>query len=580
MRVVAALQAMVRQAVTNGQYVVLNPSTGPDAPLGWLSEAGVPNVSVCFKPPKNQTCTKDKADRTYPYYLAPAYYPLWRRYHQALHDWVAGLDKNKDGFRPVQTIQVSLGSTGDITPWHGTPVESKYAIDSATWSAFWVSGSRAMWEVHQDLLPDTKLLFNGVPTNSTPEPDNPDAKYWPAYRALIFDEIKPPNFDMKNGVISHEYMTSNEHDDYLNAGNITRWPYVNTDTGRTEFVRTRGESSDGGGTSGPGLGFWLNPTWNLLAMMCWDVTYGLDVQNPNPQMWSEEYGQQNTCPTCGVWTKTLWRPFQHYHTHAGAKVVTSAPGGWLQLRDGLDYSDGVRFPAAQFGQVAQSNTDRIQSIAAHFAKMGAVVQDVAAASASRHASRDRKGINNVGWRIWPYNYGKWITQLSPTTTSAGRWCVGNQTNLLGQNTRQTVPGQNMSFVLAPGLFADHLAAAGAAAAPATLYARVGFYDEGHGAWELHYASAKTSGAMKVAAHVQKNDTHEFVEIRVALADLDVGSHDGVSEHFRLVDADAAPDGAGLSGWTSADPDTFAWIEVLATPFLYRMAEVVRDLGTV
>ena len=61
-----------------------------------------------------------------------------------------------------------------------------------------------MWEIHRDLLPDTKLLFNGVPTNSTPEPDNPDAKYWPAYRELIFDIIRPPNFDMKQGVVSHE----------------------------------------------------------------------------------------------------------------------------------------------------------------------------------------------------------------------------------------------------------------------------------------------------------------------------------------------------------------------------------------
>jgi hypothetical protein len=111
-----------------------------------------------------------------------------------------------------------------------------------------------------------------VPTNSTPDPDNPDAKYWPAYRELIFDEIKPPNFDMKQGVVSHEYMTTNEHDDWITQGNITRFPYVNAITGLAEFVRTRGESSDGGikvgqgSVGGPGIGFWMNPTWNLLAM--------------------------------------------------------------------------------------------------------------------------------------------------------------------------------------------------------------------------------------------------------------------------------------------------------------------------
>ena len=83
--------------------------------------------------------------------------------------------------------------------------------------------------------------------------------------------IKPPNFDMKQGVVSHEYMTSYELDDYNGKGNITRFPYV-TATGVTEFVRTRGESSDGGikvgkgPVGGPGIGFWMNPTWNILGM--------------------------------------------------------------------------------------------------------------------------------------------------------------------------------------------------------------------------------------------------------------------------------------------------------------------------
>jgi hypothetical protein len=32
-----------------------------------------------------------------------------------------------------------------------------------------------------------------VPTNSTPEPDNPDAVYWPAYRRLIFEVRRRSN---------------------------------------------------------------------------------------------------------------------------------------------------------------------------------------------------------------------------------------------------------------------------------------------------------------------------------------------------------------------------------------------------
>ena len=379
----SACENEVQSAIKQHKYIVLNPTTGANAPLDWLAKVGVPTVKVCFKI-KNKKCTHKLADHSYPYYLAPAYLPLWRKYQQALHDWLKNLPTNEHGLRPVQSVQVSLGSTGDITPWHGTPLESKYAIDSDTWKSFWVNSSRTMWQIHQDLLPDTKLLFNAVPTNSTPEPDNPDAKYWPEYRNLIFNEIQPPNFDMKQGVVSHQYMTSNEHDDYITQGNITRFPYVNNKTGAVEFVRTRGESSDGGLT-GPGEGFWMNPTWNLLAMMCWDITYGLDVHNPNPQMWSEEDGM-NVCHSsnCSNWTKTLWRPFQHFHTHAGAKEVARAPGAWLQLRDALDYADAERFPEAEFGSpVERGNTDRLRAIVKHFAHMGAVVQDETSARCVR-----------------------------------------------------------------------------------------------------------------------------------------------------------------------------------------------------
>lgn len=575
--------AVVRSAIAEDKLLSISAATGSAAPLHWLAGAGVPTVRVCFK---EKNCTAPNADHEYPYYLAPAYFPLWRQYQQALHDWLQQLPLTKQGVRPVESVEVQLGSTGDVTPWHGTPLESKYHIDGDVWKDFWVNGSRAMWEIHRDLLPDTRLIFNGVPTNSTPS-DDPDDKYWPAYHDLIFHEIRPPNFDMKQGVVSHEYMTSFELDDWTVKGNITRFPHFNATTGLTEFVRTRGESSDGGispkrgPVGGPGIGFWMNPTWNLLAMMCWDITYGLDMQNPNPAMWSEEDGMRNCPPPpakCFNWTKTLWRPFQHFHTHAGAKIVAEAPGGWLQLRDALDYSDVARFPVATFGgPVARNNTDRLKNIVEAHSGMGAVVEDIASASASRHASRGRRGINNAGWRIWSQNYGKWMTQLDAQQTSAGRWGLGSRTNLLGQSARQTLPGHNMSFRLAAGLFASHHYAATAVPPPAALHVRVAFFDEGSGQWELHYASANASGQMKLAARVQKNNTLEFVEVRLALTDLVNSDADEV--HLMLVDSDATPTRAG-GGWASSDPDSFAWIEVLTSPFLFPVAEVVHDLGGV
>ena len=300
------------------------------------------------------------------------------------------------------------------------------------------------------------------------------------------------------------------------------------------------------------------------------------MQNPNPAMWAEE-AAMNKCPPppakCMNWTKTLWRPFQHFHTHAGAKIASEAPGGWLQLRDALDYADGTRFPVARFGgPVARNNTVRLKRVVEAFSDMGAVLEDPVCASASRHRSRGRHGINNAGWRIWPHNYGQWMTQLDPMGTSVGRWCVGNRSNLLGQSTRQTIPGKNMSFALAPGLFAQQ-----AAAGTVGLFVRVAYFDEGHGGWELHYNAG--GRGMKLAAHVNKTDTKRFIEIRLKFTDLDLDLSHGGDAHFSLVDSDANV-GPSDGGWASSDPDVFAWIEVLATDFLYPMAEAVHELGTV
>lgn len=325
----------------------------------------------------------------------------------------------------------------------------------------------------------------------------------------------------------------------------------------------------------------MNPTWNLLAMMCWDITYGLDMQNPNPAMWSEEDGLAKCPPPphggpgkCMNWTKTLWRPFQHYHTHAGAKIATEAPGAWLQLRDALDYSDATRFPVSEFGgPVARNNTARLKSIVAAHSAMGAVLEDPVSAAAGRHKSRGRRGINSAGWRIWPHNYGKWMEQVDPTGTSVGRWCVGDRSNLLGQSTRQTIPGKNMSFTLSPGLFVKQQAAA---AGPMSVFVRVAYFDEGHGGWDLYYASSNAAGGLALAGHVNKTNTKQFVEVRVKLTDLSL--RNGTEVHFSLVDSDATMmTNAGTPHWDSSDPDVFAWIEVLSTEFVYQMAEVVRDL---
>lgn len=556
----SSCEKVVKEALAQNKYVLINPLTGHAAPLSWLAEKGIPTVEVCFHEKDNSTCPKEQI-WTYPYYLADNYVKYWKRYQQALHDWVKSLPKNSEGSNPVQSIQVSMGSTGDITPWHGAPLKDEYVIPGKVWKEFWVNGSAVLIDIYRDLLPDTKLLFNAVPYNNTPVPDDPDAKYWPAYRHLLFDVLKPPNFDVKYGVVSHAYFTTNELDDYYVAGNLTRYPFVD-ESGKKVFVRSRGESSDGNPNGKQGQGYWANPTWNALAMACWDITYGLDVWNPNPQMWSTEFGPK------GYFTERVWGAFQHFHTHAGAKDVTTAPGAWIQLRDALDFSDTDRFPESEFGNATRRNSDRIEKIVEKFKHFGAGVDDTEAAMAGRPKSRARKGLNQVGWRIWPTNYGKWMKQIDPMTTSIGRWRIGKTSNLLGQNSRQTVPGKNMSFGLSAGLFDTKPGAESSI----DVYIRVAFYDQGHGSWELHYRTKR--GKIAKAAKVTKNNSLEFVELRIKLKDFACCMGEDVPA-LVLVDSDALFVEAEGS-WSSADTDIFAWVEVMRSPFLYQMAEKVLD----
>ena len=34
-----------------------------------------------------------------------------------------------------------------------------------------------------------------------------------------------------------------------------------------------------------------SPVWNIFGTSCWCLTFGLDILQPNPQIWSEEEGE-------------------------------------------------------------------------------------------------------------------------------------------------------------------------------------------------------------------------------------------------------------------------------------------------
>jgi len=308
--------------------------------------------------------------------------------------------------------------------------------------------------------------------------------------------------------------------------------------------------SDSSPTSGPGVYFWQYPTWNLFSMVTWDLTFGLDMLNPNPQVWSQELGPK------GNWTPILWRAFEHYHTYAGAKLASESPGAWILLRDALDHGDDNRFPNTTFGPAELTNVDRVKSIVAQFAKQGAAVDDMAAATAGRHKSRARNGLNDAGFHIWPTNYGNFITQLEVDNTSRGRWRVGDKHGLFGRFARQTIgPNHTMFFMVDQEVFLNKL----------QVFVRVVYFDEGTGMWQLQYIDA--SGVTRTALNVKKTDTKKWIEARTTInADFtkyqNLGGVQGTNLALSNTDRET-------------DEDIFGFIELQKKSFLYNLTDVVH-----
>jgi hypothetical protein len=60
----------------------------------------------------------------FPYYLDETYQALFSRALHAFADHLAGLPESAK--KRIVASQAMYGSTGDDTPWHGTPTDSKY----------------------------------------------------------------------------------------------------------------------------------------------------------------------------------------------------------------------------------------------------------------------------------------------------------------------------------------------------------------------------------------------------------------------------------------------------------------------
>jgi hypothetical protein len=183
------------------------------------------------------------------------------------------------------------------------------------------------------------------------------------------------------------------------------FPILNQPGFDGNIMRARSELIGGATESG-----WWNaaPYKNMFTVMCYAIHWGLD--------WSNQ-GFNN------ISDKNYDPAFELYNKYAGFKNPATASRGMCMLKDAIDASDAVRFPASQYGAVTQTAT-RYNNVLAPFISYGAKLDDVnTAISTGEMDLLGAKGINDVAWNIFPGNYERFIHQINANETSSGYWNV-------------------------------------------------------------------------------------------------------------------------------------------------------------
>lgn len=357
----------------DGLPVIFLVYTKQDAP-DWIYSNGVPKV----------TETDDKGNVTgyAPYYEDPDYKTYFKNMITKVHEHVESLPANVR--LAVIGVQPCFGSTGDYISYKGN-VDSKYAITDAEFFNLFKEFTQYYYDEYKFTSPKIYILSN-------PMNNGEDQTIWLTQNC--------PGSWIKTGTLGKCYQMNDERDKSAWLYSILNQPGYdgNAMRARSELI---------GGTTESG---WWNaaPYKNMFTVMCYAIHWGLDWSNQGFNNLSDK----NYNPA-----------FDLYNKYAGSKDPATASRGMCMLKDAIDASDGIRFPASQYGTVAQTAT-RYNNVLAPFLAYGAKLDDVTTAiSTSEMDLLAAKGLNDVAWNIFPGNYERFLHQINSNATSAGYWNV-------------------------------------------------------------------------------------------------------------------------------------------------------------
>ena len=509
----SALDQAMDSAVKKNQFIYLSLNVGPDAPQ-WIYTKGVPRVETSGQMHDNWP--------VYPFYPSPEYKSLLQRLVTEFGKHIRSYPKEKQ--ERIAFIQVKTGCTGDECAYKGNVIEKKYDLPtkSPDWRKF------RLWQF--DLFvktfqggsnqPEIALMFNNVQPDGDEEGEG---KREGKGERGFSEEWKWVTDNAKGGVGIKIAGSGRGHHLSGERTKIETWhPRLIAAQGTPLFARSE-----------------MDQTWqralyyvNRPLNFYWGALTGLQS---GQSMWDITSSAMEACKEQG-----FDYSFYFFNRYAGQINPKTATDAFCALHKGLDAADTKAYPEAKYGNASSKNTERMEKIVADYAKYGAAVDDTNGLALGQVRQRDTQtGLNDVGWDIWPDNYGRFLYQIDADATSIPLWRVGGpitQTSSIysrfARGFEHATGKDAMYFKLHDGFSEGN--------EPKVMTVTVVWYDGTAGStWKLDYDAGKPE--MKTALTIMGKGDKQWHHEVVTLDDA-VFRHGGTKgSDLALVNADDKDD---------------------------------------
>lgn len=530
------LDEAIKEAAATNKYIYFQLLIGPDSPRWLYEEKGIPEVFM------EDGGTRDsKEPKTYPFYAHNVDSESSDGYKDYVNNTVTAIAEHistkfsQNEAKRILFIQVATGSTGDETPYKGTPTNPDYALEDKGdlecqegWCKYRMAVFKSYVEAFQPKSGELQipLLFNVI-----------DKEDYPKENRYVKNNVK--YLGQKGGVLPRGYNLNG----MVNNINEVRPYAIDPQKG---FILSRAEMDQ----------TWKNPYFqlNLPMNMYWSVLNALhgglgifdiskDLLNPaeNPQAGEVE------------------EILQFFNKYAGEIDPETSQGAFIAFQKGLDATDKEAYPIKDFctkvdEDCKKQDKNRFRNIVKHYKNYGAQMDDLDGAMVGQVKQRKiLTGFNDSGVEIPSGNYERFITQIKPDKNDVGLWRIGGE--LTKQSPKEsrfargfwTEDGKNRIDLDVN----DKFYRLRGDTKPTEIKVKVTYFDEGTGQFSIKYDSVEDSE--KLAETVTKKNTLTWQTKTVTLTDAAFRNRDGDSR-------DISPD-ISLINESETENSTFHMVEI-------------------